>query len=294
MESYNSTAVFHLPGIFEVSKIYVTLLDIIEKDPSVLKDNVVIGSIYGAPGGIWNGGRLQTDLMYRQEDLKHVRDFMEHHQIPTRFTCTNCLLTEDHVTDAYWNMILDVFNTGHNEIICNSEILENYLRNKYGNNYRYISSTTKTLTDKYDQAREIDKDYFLTVLDYSHNKDIDFLQSIEHKEKCELLCNAVCKPNCPNRLKHYEEISRNQLTYTTSNEYDGCGGGFEWFYQAQKNSCYISPEDINNIYLPMGFKNFKLEGRNANPLDLIEILMAYLVKDSRVLEVRSQLQKAIW
>ena len=56
----------------------------------------------------------------------------------------------------------------------------------------------------------------------------------------------------------------------------------------------ISIEDIENIYLPMDFTNFKLEGRTTHPLDLIEILLYYLIKEEYQPEVRDLLQISIW
>jgi hypothetical protein len=136
--------------------------------------------------------------------------------IPVRFTFTNCLLEEQHLNDTYCNMILEVFNTGQNEIICNKEVLENYIREKYGNRYKYISSTTKRLINKEEQLKELDKNYYLVVLDYDYNKNLDFLKQIPNKEKCELLCNAVCRPNCPFRVRHYQDLSRCQLSFDNS------------------------------------------------------------------------------
>jgi hypothetical protein len=66
-----------------------------------------------------------------------------------------------------------------NEIICNSELLENYIRQHFGNNYKYISSTTKRLTNIVDQNKELQKNYHLIVLDYDHNKNYEYLQSIQ-------------------------------------------------------------------------------------------------------------------
>ena len=40
-------------------------------------------------------------------------------------------------------LLLDVFNTGQNEVICNTQVLEDYIRTNYGDSYKYISSTTK-------------------------------------------------------------------------------------------------------------------------------------------------------
>ena len=120
--------------------------------------------------------------------------------------------------DSYCNLLLEIFNNGNNEIICNSKILEEYIRNKYKNNYKYISSTTKRLIDKNKQLAEINKDnYHLVVLDYDYNQDFDFLNNIKNKEKCEILCNPVCKPNCPFRQEHYKIISQDQLNYAITN-----------------------------------------------------------------------------
>jgi hypothetical protein len=267
----------------------------LEQDDSVLKTNTKFGSIYGSPNCIWNGGRNSTGMAhFTHKQLENIREFMEYHRIPTRFTFTNCLLTEEHTKDTYCNLVTDIFCTGNNEIICNSPILETYLREKYGNGYRYISSTTKTITDKTKQKEEIDKDYFLTVLDLSHNKDFEFLQSIEHKDKCELLCNSTCYANCPNKTKHYEETSRNQLEQSEYNSFSTCDGGICSYANAQTRDHYISPKDINDIYIPMGFSNFKLEGRNAHPLILTEILIDYLIKDSRKAQVREYMYQRLW
>jgi hypothetical protein len=63
---------------------------------------------------------------------------------------------------------------------------------------------------------------------------------------------------------------------------------------SMKQANFISVEDINNIYSPMGFSNFKLEGRTAHPLDLIEVLLYYLIKEEYKTEVRSHLQSTVW
>ncbi len=295
MEGYDKEIIFHLPGLFEMGVVWQPFMEMLEADVSVLKFNARFGSIYGSPNCIWNGGRNTVGMpQLTRKQLESVKEFMEYHGIPVRFTFTNCLLTEEHTADVYCNLVTDVFCTGNNEIICNSPILEEYLRNKYGDSYRYISSTTKTIADKDRQKEEIAGNYYLTVLDLSHNKDYEFLASIEHKHKCELLCNSTCYANCVNRTKHYEETSRNQLEQTEQNTFSECDGGMCSYARAQTRDHYISPEDINNIYAPMGFNNFKLEGRNAHPLILMDILIDYLIKDSCKGRVREYMYQRLW
>lgn len=294
MDSYNKEAIFHLPGLFRLTKIYEILLDGYTRHPEMFKDNVKIGSIYGSPTCIWNGGRVIVNCTYPKEQLELIRDFADHYNIPARFTFTNCLLEEKHTYDTYGNLILELFNTGNNEIICNTEVLENYIRNKYGDRYKYISSTTKRLTDKEAQDKEINKDYYLIVLDYDHNKDFEYLKSITNKEKCELLCNPICGAKCAHRVQHYKDISKSQLEYSEHNSAPPCSyvqTDTLWASMKQKN--FISVEEINDIYMPMGFNNFKLEGRTASPLNLIEVLLYYLIKEEYKDEVRSYLQLAV-
>lgn len=293
MDSYNKETTFHLPGVFIFFFYYRELLQMIEDNPDILKGNAKIGSIYGCPPCIWNGGRLVRGDMLTREQLGEVKGLMEHYNMPVRFTFTNCVLEEKHVHDTYGNILLEIFNNGNNEIICNKPVLEEYIRSKYGDNYRYISSTTKRLEDKEEQLQELEKDYHLVVLDYDHNKDIELLASIENKDKCEILCNPVCKPNCPKRKDHYGIISMNQLNYYEA-DHMACPNSFYQFWQVKRfNPAFISVENINE-YNDMGFSNYKLEGRNTNPLDWIEIILYYLIKEQYKDEIRNKLQQATW
>ena len=294
MNSYNKEAIFYLPGLFRFTNLYKALLTKYIENKHIFKDNVFIGAIYGSPTAIWNGGRFSNNLHLNKDQLTQVKDMMEEFKIPARFTFTNCLLEEKHTHDTYCNLIMQIFNTGYNEVICNSQVLEDYLRKTYGDKYKYISSTTKRLLDTDLQTQELNKDYFLTVLDYDHNKNLDYLKSIENKNKCELLVNPVCQPKCPYRAAHYTSISKAQLNYTVEGLMTCKFDGRDCLWHAAKLDNFISAEDINNIYLPMGFKHFKLEGRCAQPLDLLEILLYYLIKDEYQHEARSYLQEAIW
>ena len=58
-----------------------------------------------------------------------------------------------------------------------------------------------------------------------------------------------------------------------------CSSRGSRYYELRKYKNYISPQDIEKIYLPLGFNHFKLEGRQMNDLELIEVLVDYLIKD---------------
>ena len=289
---YSKKAVFHLPGYFKFPSIYSFLLQNYRESPEIFKENVEIGSIHDSPACIWNGGRLMY-LPETKQGLEYCKDILNEFNIPMRFTFTNSLIEEKHTYDTYGNLILDIFNTGKNEILCNSPILEKYIRDIYGDGYKYISSTTKRLTEKHEQIAEIDK-YYLTVIDYDFNKNFDFLKQMPNPDKCELLCNSACHSHCQFRKEHYENISMCQLNYDYDN-LETCiyGKSNEMFFTDLNNNC-ISIEDIENIYLPMGFKHFKLEGRIMSPLDFIETILYYLIKEEYQQHIRHILHSLVW
>ena len=138
--------------------------------------------------------------------------------------------------------------------------------------------------------QELEKDYALVVLDYNLNNKFEELEKITDKGRCEILVNALCAPGCPARSAHYRCVSANQKILAKSireknNQsvplhpwnYEGCKGG-RVVYAITNSSAYISPEAIWEKYVPMGFSNFKIEGRNDNIFNVIELYCMYMVK----------------
>ena len=284
MDSYDSLARFHLPGIFEFWNLYSKiLLPEYKINRYKFKDNVEIGSVYDSPGGIFNGGRLMSGLT-SPHFYPEIKEFLEDMNIPLRFVCSNNQLQEQHLVDTYSNDYLDFFNTGRNEIIVSSNLLEDYLRQKYGDSYKYISSTTKVIRDSKILQQELNKNYYLVVLDYLLNHNMKLLKKLDNREKIELLLNAYCNPNCKKRFEHYECESTDQIKGQFP-DFFPCPWGYKRFDEALKNSTTIHREEIND-YLALGIHNFKIEGRGNNPVDLVESLVYYLIKEEYAIEMR--------
>ena len=144
------------------------------------------------------------------------------------------------------------------------------------------------------------KDYYLVVLDYNFNNKFDELAKIEDKARCEILVNTLCTPNCPRRGEHYQNIARNQRTLLENRklpkeqqkplEHWYCEyGEYNCVHTIQGYSTYISPEAIWEKYVPMGFNQFKIEGRTANIFSLVETYAHYLIRPEKQGEVRIML-----
>ena len=55
------------------------------------------------------------------------------------------------------------------------------------------------------------------------------------------------------------------------------------------NPGFIGIQDIQNIYLPMGFSHFKIEGRSLGSALILEFLLYYLTKPEHQLQVREEI-----
>ena len=55
------------------------------------------------------------------------------------------------------------------------------------------------------------------------------------------------------------------------------------------NPGFIGIGDIQNTYLPMGFSNFKLEGRGLGSAMVLEFLLYYMTKPEYQLHVREHI-----
>lgn len=65
-------------------------------------------------------------------------------------------------------------------------------------------------------------------------------------------------------------------------------GGYR-FSKAMENPGFIGIDGIKNIYLPLGFSNFKIEGRSLGSAIVLEFLLYYMTKPEYQLRVREEI-----
>lgn len=285
---------FYLPNFYEWNYriINTYFIENIREHPEWFYDNIQIGAVYGTfPGVAWNGGRA----MVGTTTVEEICDTIIHYwnlQVPIRFTYTNTLIKEEHLQNSYANIVTGLAENGLNEILVNSPVLEDYLREEYPN-YKFLSSTTKCLLNKDDILNEADK-YYLTVLDYRKNPDLDFLASLPDKHKYELLINAYCDPNCLFRAQHYDRLSQLQLENSMENGDIECRGLKHSFFEALNLPTVIKVDDLYSTYVNLGFSHFKIEGRTINIADILESYLYYMVKPEYKDNVRYNVLKQLF
>lgn len=281
---------FHIPDILNHHRINIILYEMIHNKISsdYFREDIKIASVYGSfPSALWNGGRFLGGPQANEQLMKSALDDYNSRGIPVRFTFTNPLITKEHLGNPYCNKILRIANNGLNEVIVNSPILEEYIRENYPD-YKITSSTCKEIRDAEGVNAELAKPYNLVVLDYNWNNNFEFLESIEDKARCELLINACCIPNCPRRGEHYRSIGQSQIDNEErihsvgknmpEREEFKCEFQCQNLYKTTEYKTHISPDDLYNKYVPMGFNQFKIEGRTNMDVSVMESFIYYMVK----------------
>ena len=105
------------------------------------------------------------------------------------------------------------------------------------------------------------------------------------------MCNECCWFGCKDRKACYEAVSRKNLG--ENGEEHHCAApdseqGYR-FSKAMQNPGFIGIDEIQNVYLPMGFSNFKIEGRGLGSALLLEFLLYYMTKPQYQIHVREEI-----
>lgn len=288
-----NTAYYHLPGLFEFYEFYRVFLPLFCEHREYFYDWCEIGSIYGVPQDcIWSGGRVGGG----EADPRSVLDLMREYKISSRLTFSNSLIREEHLLDPRCNALCALFEEYQGEqsgIIVHSELLLDHLQRNYPGFY-FISSTTKVLTDFRQFRNEVDrKDFLYAVPDFRLNKAFEQWSTLSQRQrdKVEFLCNECCWFGCKDRKRCYETVSRKNLGEDCPDHPCTAPEAKEGyrFSKAMKNPGFIGTEDIQHIYLPMGFSNFKIEGRGLGSALILEFLLYYMTKPEYHLHVREKI-----
>lgn len=286
-------AYFHLPGLFEFYELYRVFLPLFCEHREYFYDWCEIGSVYGAPSDcIWGGGRVEEGY----EDPCKVLELMEKYEISARLTFSNSLIQKEHLKDRRCNDLCALFENSiekQNGVIVHSDLLLNHIKRNYPGLY-FVSSTTKVLTDFSQFMGEVNREEFLYVVpDFRLNKAFDKWKTLpqSQKDKVEFLCNECCWFGCRDRKSCYETVSRKNLGEDCPEHHcaaPDANYGYR-FSKAMENPGFISVEELKNAYLPMGFSNFKIEGRGLGSALILEFLLYYMTKPEYHIHVREEI-----
>lgn len=256
--------------------------------PQFFFDDVRIQSVYGCfPGCVVNGGRAFVREPYSARQIEATFEALDGQGIAARLTFTNMLVEERHLEDPYFNLILDAAADHGAGVIVYSDLVDAYVRARHPRMERTLS-TTREILDAAELNRALGA-FDLVVLNYNKNKDLPFLDQVEHPERLEVMANELCNPGCPHRNEHYLHNSRDQLAGTVT-EFRRCDlGGKDFFKLAPTSPTILTNDDVRTLHGRYGVPRFKIVGRGVAPDVNLESYLYYLVRP----EHRSGLREAL-
>lgn len=250
-------------------------------------------TVHGNIPCVWNSGRIieSVSVEYQQRCLHEYRK----RNIGVLLTCSNYRITEENLDDGAANKILDlVAQNPRSGIICGSELLSNYVKNKYPNMFqctsilRVVNEHGKgdfdyysRLTDEYDRVVLHPDDGFNSVL----------LSMFPNKNKIEILINENCIRECTYREQHCNIVSE---YYASERDYEifkkmnsfkktNCKSlqdvsSLNKYLLGECRTCNFSIPEVQRLY-QNGYKHFKIQGRSLSMYSLLYDMAKYILTD---------------
>lgn len=277
----NNKIYFSIPGYFHQYGVNIALLKLKQKFPEKFYDDIIIDSIYDCfPNSIWNGGRVYLEKTVPIKDMKDILYTFNEFGLSIRHTFTNELLENTDLYDRLSNKILEIssntlIKTGIN---INSELLKNYIEDKYPNTFYFNWSATKCLKD-IDKINHLSCNNLVIPSYQFINNNFEIINNLLYPNNIEFIVDECCFEKCPFYISHYKKFNKEQLYM---NDYDEKACGCQQipnYYERRTNRKHnISIDLIREKYLPLGFNKFKITGREEFPFNLIESYVNYFVK----------------
>lgn len=275
---------FSLPGYYHHYYEIKTLINYRNQYPEYFYEDRIIDSAYDLPPGlIWNGGRIN---LRDERDVPKQKLFEYYHHLSNfhlRHTCTNMLLDEKLVQDVDCNKFIKQYISSQDYIIINNKILYSYLKENYPT-LQFIWSTTLGITEL-NQVNDMSKNNIF-VMNYNYNNDNEYISKLINPQNIEVLCAEPCIDNCPDRMRHYRSLSKQQLHLTLdNNDIIYCPNRMvinqritpqKEFDTIQSRHHAITSERIDEL-ASQGIQYFKISGRFIKSNVFYWIITYYLV-----------------
>jgi collagenase-like PrtC family protease len=278
---------FNVSGMFCFDEVILFFLKVVELGFGC---RVGIEAVHGAPTVLWNGGRF-TGQEFNPADLSARLDKLQSRGVGCFLTFTNHLLETSDLRDANCNVLLDSIarRPDLNGVIVNSELLSKYIAGRYPS-LRQVASVTKVAVEggrgNVSYYNELGKRFYRYVVHLDDYQDPRLLDQLD-RTRAEIIVNENCLRGCPRRARHYELTAREhqcvvdrQLTVT--------GGPGDTLLQRRRaeqeveqfmadcpanplnrqigkrqRNCNFTRNELKSLY-DMGFRHFKIQGRNDN------------------------------
>ncbi len=219
--------------------------------------------------------------MIKQVDMLQLKKYVQLcHKKNVKFNYTinaSCMNNLDLDSEAVYNFLKDLHNIGIKTYTVALPNLFNMIKRINPNAEIKASAICEIdCPSRMIEYRNFGADR--VVLDPDITRDFDTIQRIQKvfPEGTEMIVNSLCIRKCPYKMFHYNSEAHSDKNEKKQNfYYNRCS------YQKATNFLnymkinWIRPEDLH-LYIELGVKNFKLQGRNVHDGDkILKALLCY-------------------
>ncbi len=288
-----------IPGFIEFSELNLFFVKLQSRAREVFRDGVCIESVYGGvPGSKFCGGRGTVGKSWLGGDVVSLIEEYNGYGVGCNVTYTNQFIDKAALEQSTFSMgLLDALNQlssskAVNGVIIYADVLNAYLRENLPALRRILSTTREIVAE--DQIRSALAEYDRVVVSYNLTREESLLKSLSSAGGLEVMVNEYCTPGCPNRNRHYRQISIDQIRGVQSPF--ACAFADMMPPQAHgflsgliDGDVFLRNEEVRRYHDHLGIDSFKIVGRGLALYDVIDSYLYYLIKPEYWNEVRDSL-----
>lgn len=256
-----------------------------KNNKSVFKNGYRITNVDGYfPYSIWS---IDRDNRYvTQRDMETTLRLYSQNNINVNLIFDNSTICKKDLNDKFSNIILKSAHKEGNGIYVKSNILYEYIKEKYPlyNLFKYATP------EEFNQKN-------ILIID-KYNNQIK-KNDVKYKENAIITLNPLCPAECKHYEEHRKYIEMEQINYYRVSDIYVCPLKKNFnFYDLKSHSNFITAEKMKD-YIKAGFSNFRIEfptmeksvDINYGVYDAIESFIYYLIKPEYQQEIRHMISK---
>ena len=304
LKDYNSNIEWNIGSLVSHYEFVWYLIDICKNHIGL---ELPIKYVFGGIPCKFQGGRFVEDN-FNTSKFNNIVNGYNKRGIACRLTFSNPYIKDTDLSDAISNELLQILEDNNNTymkdlpnkngVIISLDVLNEYIKEYYPSLERISSQVKPSIEvglgeckDTADYYNKLFDSYDTVVISPAKVKDDEFLKKIKYPERCEFIANCKCIPNCPRAKDHYEALSDYQSLQLGLVDSKFNGEYTERLSKIASDCMYIktrnplltatfSYNDINKL-IDLGFKQFKLEGRENATIVFSHDIGTYIFDPSR-------------
>lgn len=270
---YHGDIEWSLPLMFQYEPVFAKMADAFYKFGLTLPPC----NLYGSPANIWAGGRVPAiHEKFTSEMLTKIFEYVKSFGATPTYTFTCSQVEKEDLNDKYANMLLDIGAEYGARFIVFSDMLKDYIKNKYPSAIcvasvvkpalRFQGATKEeepTVENETNYYNKLLKEYDVVVVrpEYSMDVLVDFPDYLDDISRVEVLINQACAYNCPKMPDHYRAFEMQRINTNMRINFECIQKNRPAIRNFKEN--VLHTKEMTQKLIDNGVRHLKLQGRGV-------------------------------